>query len=173
MRQANQTGLQQDKAPFFILPMTESDAADVCGWRYDPPYDGYNWDPWAELLTQGRELADPYVRNEQYRSVWLKQDLIGFIQRFPLASDGSAGVIRLGLGLRPDHCGQGYGPAIARAAVQEALQHFPGWDVDLEVWEDNTRAVKAYKRAGFIVEDRYELPAKGGRRPVLNMVWRG
>ncbi|WP_199617170.1 GNAT family N-acetyltransferase [Paenibacillus alkalitolerans] len=164
---------EREQIRFDFVPMTEAHAQAICAWRYEPPYDRYNWEPWEELVRLGKELADPHIRAEQYRSAMIADELCGFAQWFPLAEDGRAGTIRLGLGLRPDLCGQGrgIGAAFAKAAASYALRLFPGWAVDLEVAADNRRAVAAYERAGFTIADTYELPTSRG--PVLTycMVW--
>lgn len=162
-----------DNIRFDLLPMTETDAKEICSWRYEPPFNRYDWEPWETLLLLGRELADPHIRSEQYRSAFIGESLSGYVQWFPLAGDGGAGTIRLGLGLRPDLCGQGrgIGAALAKTAAIHALMYYPGWNVDLEVAADNRRAVAAYERAGFLISDKYELPAKHGPTLTYCMVW--
>lgn len=168
--------LSSDNLRFTIAPMTEAHAKAVCSWRYHPPYDRYNWEPWETLASLGKEIADPHIRSEQYRSALADDgELAGFIQLFPLAADDAAGTIRLGLGLRPDLCGlrRGIGSALARSAALYALKLYPGWSVDLEVAADNRRAAAAYERAGFARTDTYELQTKNGLVTTYCMVWRG
>jgi ribosomal-protein-alanine N-acetyltransferase len=164
---------QRCEIRFDFVPMSESDAKSICAWRYEPPYDRYNWEPWEELVRLGRELADPRIRAEQYRSAVIAGELSGFAQWFPLAGDYGAGTIRLGLGLRPDLCGQGrgIGASLAKAAAIHAQRLYPGWSVDLEVAADNLRAVAAYERAGFTIADSYELPTRHGLILTYCMVW--
>ncbi|WP_274363971.1 GNAT family N-acetyltransferase [Paenibacillus thermotolerans] len=165
-----------DNLRFTIEPMTEAHAMAVCSWRYEPPYDRYNWEPWETMASLGKEFADPHIRTEQYRSALLDGDkLAGFVQLFPLSGDDAAGTIRLGLGLRPDLCGlrRGIGAALAREAALYALGLYPGWSVDLEVAADNLRAIAAYERAGFVRTDSYELRASHGTTTTYCMVWGG
>jgi [ribosomal protein S18]-alanine N-acetyltransferase len=166
---------EQEEPRFIFSPMTERDAQIICSWRYDPPYDRYNWESWETLACLGKELADPQIRSEQYRSALLNGELSGFIQLFPMAADSSAGVIRLGLGLRPELCGRrrGIGAALARFAANYIVRLYPGWTVDLEVSADNLRAIAAYQRAGFTIDDTYELPTPKGPAPTHCMIWNG
>lgn len=163
--------------PFRLAPMTERRAAAVASWSYPPPYDRYNIGPWERLAAEGRELADPSIRESQYRSVLRGDELCGFVQWFPLLSERADGepvrIIRLGVGLRPDLCGRGLGAAFAAYLAEEAAARFPGAAIDLEVASSNLRAVKAYERAGFRIEDEYDAPfGRGGAERVLCMVWR-
>ncbi|HZG76605.1 MAG TPA: GNAT family N-acetyltransferase [Paenibacillus sp.] len=158
--------------PYRLAPMTERDAAAICEWRYPAPYDIYNWPPWEQAVREGRDFADPVVRERQYRSVWREDRLCGFAQWFPLAAEVGPPLIRLGLGLRPEDCGAGAGAAFAAFLARETASRHPGRLVDLEVAKDNVRARNAYEKAGFREADEYELPVPGkGSIAVVNMIY--
>jgi RimJ/RimL family protein N-acetyltransferase len=151
---------------FGFLPMSEAFAREVAAWSYPPPYDLYGWPDWEQMVRDGYEFADPAIRAVQYRAVVdLSQrpegegekQPVGFVQFFPMAN-----VTRLGMGLRPESCGRGYGPLVAQAAAEEALRLYPGLPVDLEVLAWNERAIKAYRKAGFAAEDDYTRPTPSG-----------
>lgn len=120
------------------------------------------------MKKDGFEFGDPVLRDMQYAAV-LAEDgsFIGFAQFFPLG----ASVIRLGLGLRPNLCGQGLGALFVRTIAEEALRRSPGCEVDLEVFTWNTRAIRTYEKAGFITEDTYMRPAPDGPHEVHCMVF--
>lgn len=160
-------------AGFRLAPMTESDAIAISSWHYPPPYEMYNWIPWKTALEQERDYAVPKIRRQQFRSVYYGGELCGFVQWFPLlAEDGSRAVIRLGLGLRPDWCGKGRGADFAAFLAATAAQGHPGCEIDLEVAAANVRAIRAYKRAGFIIAGEYELPSSQIRGDLVYcMVW--
>jgi len=151
---------------FRIGPMTETDAAEICAWRYPAPYDRYRWPSWEEMRSQGKEFGDPDIRRAQYASV---RDalgrLVGYAQFFPLA-----GVVRLGLGLLPDCCGRGWGPELMRSLCAEAAARHPGAEIDLEVETWNKRAIRAYEKAGFAVTDTYTKRAAHGCVHICCMV---
>lgn len=148
-----------------IAPMTAKHAAEICTWHYPKPYDVYNWPSWDVMTDMQIEFADDHIRTEQYRSIVLEEQVIGFIQLFPLLS-----TLRLALFLSPDHCDQGYGKLGIQLAIEEARKTDAQCEIDLEVECWNTRAIRCYERAGFVITDEYELPYKGNIKQVYCMV---
>lgn len=161
-------GIPEAMPPEFrIGPMSEADGAEICTWRYPPPFDLYRWPSWERMKAEEREFGDPAIRERQYASVRDGDGrLIGYAQFFPMV-----GVVRLGLGLRPDCCGRGWGAAFAAAIAEEAARRAPNAEIDLEVETWNVRAIRAYEKAGFVASDRYERQAAHGRVSILCMVY--
>jgi len=153
---------------FRLCAMTESDGSRVCEWKYPPPYDRYCWPAWEHVLREAREFGDPDIRAAQYLSVRSEpgDELAAYVQLFPLDR-----AIRIGLGLRPDLCGLGYGASIIRLAAEEARRRRPDAEIDLEVEAWNRRAIKAYEKAEFSVQDRYQRRAEHGIVHIVCMVW--
>lgn len=159
--------MDQAAARFSIIPMSEADAITISQWRYDAPYTMYNWDSWHLMVRNQYEIANPIIREQQYRSVICEQlGLCGFAQFFPML-----GVTRLGLGLRPDLCDQGLGAAFVSAIAKAALIHAPQCELDLEVITHNVRAIKAYIKAGFSITDTYERMTAYGIQKFHCMVY--
>ncbi|MCS7464848.1 GNAT family N-acetyltransferase [Paenibacillus doosanensis] len=155
-------------AELRIIPLTEKHCRDICTWRYPVPYDIYNWPSWEEMLKKQEEFADPQLREEQYRAVLdTDGELVGFAQFFPMV-----GVTRLGLGMRPELCGQGYGAEFVRAIAAEAARRAPADEIDLEVLIWNIRAYRVYEKAGFVHTDTYERMTPTGMEPFHCMVWK-
>ncbi|MFD1957119.1 GNAT family N-acetyltransferase [Paenibacillus thailandensis] len=151
----------------LLVPMEREHAEQICRWRYEPLYDFYRWPAWERMEREGIEFGDPALREAQYRSVLDgRGELIGFAQLFPMA-----GVTRLGMGLRPDRCGQGKGPLLAALLAEEALRRHPEHEIDLEVLAWNTRAIRAYEKAGFAVTDTYVRRAPQGEAEFHCMVY--
>ncbi|SDD16421.1 Protein N-acetyltransferase, RimJ/RimL family [Paenibacillus sp. UNCCL117] len=154
-------------SPFRIAPLLLEHCRDICEWRYEPPYDIYAWQPWELMASLQQEFGDPQLREEQYRAVLDAQGgLCGFAQFFPMAA-----VTRLGLGMRPDACGQGSGAEFVRAIAAEARRMKPEDEIDLEVLTWNKRAIRAYRRAGFVITDTYERMTPTGEAEFHCMVW--
>lgn len=152
---------------FFLVPMTEEHAREISAWRYEAPYDIYNWKDWHELVQSREEIGDPEIRKEQYRSVLLADGtLAGFAQLFPLT-----GWVRLGLGMKPELRGRGWGEAFVRSIVREARSLFPHRRVDLEVLVWNSRALRTYRKAGFEISDEYDRPIPSGKARFYCMEW--
>ena len=157
--------------PFRLVPMTEHHAAAIASWRYPKPYERYNSEPWERLSAEGKGMADPIIREKQFRSVLRQGQLCGFAQWFPLtaehAQDAASSIIRLGLGLRPDLCGRGLGADFVRFIAQETAKQHPSAVIDLEVAADNLRAIRAYERAGFRKTDEYIVAGES----IICMEW--
>lgn len=154
---------------FFIVPMNIRHCQDICTWTYEPPYDIYQWSSWAQMEEESSEFADQEIRETQYISVLDEEDgvLVGYAQLFPIE-----GVTRLGLGMRPELCGHGIGPAFVRFIAEEARRRRPQDEIDLEVLAWNIRAQKAYAKAGFTITDSYERPTPKGEMGFYCMVYK-
>jgi ribosomal-protein-alanine N-acetyltransferase len=147
--------------------MTEEEGHAISTWQYPAPYNLYLWPLWETMVQQGLEFGDPHIRQTQYQAVHDKhKQLVGFIQFFPIGL-----TLRLGMGLKPDCCDQGWGSTLTLLAVEEARRRLPGAEIDLEVEQWNTRAIRAYERAGFIITDAYDRQAAQGTVSVFCMVW--
>lgn len=161
----------KNEAPltFRVVPMQEEHAALICGWQYDPPYNIYSWAPWDQMKALEVEFGDARPRHEQYAIILDQQDQVyGFAQYFPLQ-----GVTRIGLGMRPEKCGQGQGKAFVTAIVQEAIRRNPSNEIDLEVLTWNNRAIQVYLKCGFVIQDTYERQTPTGLMPFHCMVYEG
>lgn len=152
---------------FHTIPLTELHAAEVCTWIYEPPYNIYGWMAWEQMKELGIEFGDPIIREKQYLSVLDKHEqLAGFAQLFPLGD-----TIRLGIGMRPDLCGHGYGEEFVRAIVQTAQERSATAEIDLEVLTWNQRAIRTYQKADFYITDMYERRTPDGMKPFYCMVY--
>ncbi|WP_411348633.1 GNAT family N-acetyltransferase [Paenibacillus sp. WLX2291] len=153
--------------PFAVTPMTEAHAADICTWVYEAPYDIYGWMPWEQMKQLEVEFGDPQLRCQQYASVMDADGVLcGFAQFFPLE-----GTIRLGVGMRPDLCGNGYGEHFVRVITQEAITRQPEAEIDLEVLTWNQRAIRTYQKADFHITDTYDRRTPDGMKPFYCMVY--
>lgn len=61
----------------------------------------------------------------------------------------------IGLGLRPDHTGRGFGLAFVEAGLDHARSKFDPQELSLAVAAFNRRAITVYERAGFSEVTRY------------------
>lgn len=156
-------------AAYHAVPMKPEDAEQICLWTYDPPYNIYGWLPWDQMQALEVEFGDPLIRKQQYVSIVDDQGaLSGFAQLFPME-----GVVRLGIGMRPDLCGQGTGHLFVQAIVKEARKRYPKRQIDLEVLTWNQRAIRAYRKCGFTITDTYEKRTPSGNKPFYCMVYQG
>jgi [ribosomal protein S18]-alanine N-acetyltransferase len=143
--------------------MIESCARVALSWRYEPPYDFYNYN-----LTQ----LDATIRNSylnpayHYFSVFDEKDsLIAFRcfgedARVP-GGDYRADALDMGGGLRPDLTGHGLGPQIMRAALDFARVEFAPRSFRATVAEFNLRAQRACEKVGYVRVQRYLATLSG------------
>ncbi|WP_055105437.1 GNAT family N-acetyltransferase [Paenibacillus ihumii] len=162
--------MDKQEIQFQIVPMEEHHGEAISTWRYDSPYDIYSWLPWEQMKALDVEFGNPVLRAEQYVSVLDNEgELAGFAQYFPMEN-----VTRLGIGMRPDLCGHGLGKSFVLTIVKEAQRRAPSNVIDLEVLTWNTRAIRAYQKAGFVITDLYEKMTPGAiSKPYYCMVYRG
>jgi aminoglycoside 6'-N-acetyltransferase len=135
-------------------------------WFADP--DVYLW--WGgEQIGRDRVSAD-YTghRSPEVESFIVEAEgvPIGFLQYWR-ATERSGG---LDMFLVPEARGRGLGPDAARATA-EFLLHELGWtEVTVDPLTDNERAIRAFARAGFVVERESRDEETG--KPCLIMVMR-
>ncbi len=138
-----------------ITPMRQRDAEAIAGWHYEPPYDFY--DAVADHRDLS-ELLDPLLRGNKYFSAHDSRDsLIGYF-----AFTSKDDVVGVGVGLRPDLTGRGFGQAFLEAGLDYAREQFAPRRFRLAVADFNTRAITVYERAGFVATRTFEHETNGG-----------
>ena len=142
--------------------MDDTDANKIAGWRYDTPYDFYDWDADPEDLA---EVQDAEQRRDVYFSVRDKKgQLVGFFQ-FEQKDE----VVDVGLGLRPDLTGKGLGLEFMLEGLEFARRRFDPEGFSLSVATFNERAIQVYERAGFRRGEVFTHHTNGGDHPFLSM----
>src|SRR4051812_30236680 len=97
--------------------MAEAEAREVAEWHYDPPYTFYDWSADGDDLAL---LLDGKRRKGRFFSVVDEEDaLAGF---FEYQREGDTVVV--GLGLRPDMTGRGFGEAFVEQGLEFARETF-------------------------------------------------
>ncbi len=163
MRFATRVDAMSDAATELrIAPMTQAQAEVIADWRYEPPYDFY--DAHADHRDLA-ELLDPVQRGGIYFSANdARRELIGFF-----AFAASAGVVGVGVGLRPDLTGRGLGLAFLEQGLAFADARFRPDRFRLAVAAFNRRAIKVYERTGFVVTRTFVHETNGGFFPFVEM----
>ncbi len=145
---------------YLFRPMGDGEAREISGWRYEPPYDFYDWTSDPDDLE---ELLDPERRKDAYFSAFDERGaLVGFFQ-FEVRGQ----TVDVGLGMRPDLTGAGLGYLLA--GVEFAREHYSPARFTLSVATFNGRAIRVYERAGFRSETVYLHQTNGGELPFLAM----
>lgn len=156
--------------PYAFEPMDEAQARAVAAWRYEPPYDFYSL---AEDPEDLAELLDPEKRRS-YHAALSEGDLVGFLAfgeaaRVPGYDYGGAGVLDVGLGMRPDLTGRGLGLGFVLEGLEYGRRSFAPESFRLTVATFNERAIRVYERAGFGRGEIFVRRTGGEGRPFLVM----
>ncbi len=134
---------------FLVRDMTLGDAHAIASWRYETPYDVYDW---GEDLEDLAELLDP----DAWPDVWFAADdaatgqLVGFAEITHLGD-----LVELGLGLRPDLTGRGLGAPFTEALLSFARERWGPARFAFDVLPWNERAMRAYEHVGFVRGEPY------------------
>lgn len=131
-----------------IRDISKEDINDIMTWKYDKPYDTYSFSPSDELFD---ELSDG-----SYYSV-IENELVGYVCFGKSAQVPPGDVlgaydkdyIDIGLGLRPELCGNGLGKELISVGIDFANSKWEYNGLRLTVAQFNERAINLYKSIGF------------------------
>lgn len=151
----------------FCRQMTLEDAKEMCSWDYPGEYQVYN-NSWEEAADRNVSYANEQVRASEFWSLMQGDEMAGFFRLHP---DGEG--VMLGLGLRPDLCGQGNGRLLLEYAVHTFQKRYPGANLHLMVREWNERAIKCYASSGFVQTGYRRMRTPSGEADFLCMEYRG
>ncbi|KHE67478.1 GNAT family N-acetyltransferase [Halobacillus sp. BBL2006] len=124
------------------IRMPQEDAEMIATWKYPEPYSFYDMTADEEDYE---EFIHPEKRSEHTYSVYEDGKLIGFFTIIPTDSL----TVDLGLGLRPDLTGKGYGRRFLEEGIEFAKFHYSTEKFTLSVAAFNKRAIEVYRRVGF------------------------
>jgi ribosomal-protein-alanine N-acetyltransferase len=145
----------------MIRPFRASEADDVAGWTYEPPFDIYNGDP-----GHPEEYLAIDERGFGYYAIVSAPDdeLVGFCCFGPEATVPGQGIevgtVDLGCGLRPDVLSQGIATRVLPAIMDFAHEQFAPRKFRTAVASFNERATRLCLSAGFEVVRRFPGPGR-------------
>lgn len=143
--------------------MTQAQAEDIAyNWHYEGEYSFYDIQADEEDF---QEFIDPEQRGESFFVVEDKGELMGF---FNFNEKGS-NIVDIGLGMRPDLTGKGAGLAFIASGVEFAKSSYKPGKLTLSVATFNQRAIKVYKKAGFIERETFMQDTNGSRFEFVRM----
>lgn len=135
-----------------ICHLTEYEKQEICAWKYDGEYAVYNL-PVYEVMKEKKIAFMNPEREVDYMAYYYNDIFIGYTN----IREKEKGVF-IGIGVKPDMCGRGYGQLIMKEACRICKDLYPDKLPYLEVRTWNERAIRCYRKSGFeIVGDPFEL----------------
>ena len=148
--------------------MTEQEKELASGWQYEGEYAIYNEPSYQEQKEKGIGFGNPKC-DKNFYAYCDGQELVGFTN---ILEERQA--VFIGIGVRPDLCGQGYGQQMMKLAQAISQTLYPGKPLYLEVRSWNRRAIRCYEKAGFVAEgEPFVQRTPIGEGEFIRMVWRG
>lgn len=136
-----------------VRALVDADRQAILGWRY-PGHDA-TYDPGAD----GAPLDDSYVALADDAGTLVGYACFGAEARVP-GLPTRDDVVDLGVGLRPDLVGGGWGPAVTAAVMDHARHaHRGAAGARAVVLDWNERSQRTLRRAGFRCEGEHATPA--------------
>lgn len=144
------------KANITFTPVDEKSACEFLTWKYDPPYEVYNYDP----ANFERDLAyhlDP--KNNLY-SMIRDDELIGYCSygrdaQVP-GGDYSEEALDIGMMINPELTGQGHGSQYANTVIQNGIKKYKPKKLRVTILKTNKRAMKVWIKNGFNQTQAFE-----------------
>jgi [ribosomal protein S18]-alanine N-acetyltransferase len=145
--------------------MTQEQAENIAyNWHYDGEYSFYDMEADKEDLA---EFLDPKTRGDSMFAVTKGNELIGFFSVNKVANN----TFDIGLGMRPDLTGSGYGLEFLNAGVDFMQSKYTPAKITLSVATFNQRAIKVYREIGFKDIDTFMQDTNGGTFEFLRMTY--
>lgn len=141
---------------FQILPMDNESANLIANWEYDGSYSLYNMGGSIEAIEEMLDGSYFKVLNES-------NELVGYFcfgksAQVPTNKSGvydRLNAIDIGLGLKPNLTGNGLGLSYFTEGLKFAQENFKEEIIRLAVATFNQRAIKVYKKAGFVEKNKF------------------
>lgn len=128
---------------YTFAVMTQEEAEEIAyNWHYGGEYSFYDIGADQEDLA---EFLNDESRGSNTFAVKENGNLIGFFSFCKINNQ----TVDIGLGMRPDITGNGFGLKFVNAGLDFSKEKYGCNYITLSVATFNERAIKVYKRAGF------------------------
>ncbi|MDI2587937.1 GNAT family protein [Psychrobacillus sp. NEAU-3TGS] len=143
--------------------MTQEQAENIAfNWHYDGEYSFYDMESDKEDLE---EFLNPETRGNSTYAVTFDCNLIGFFVVNKVADR----IFDIGLGMSPNLTGKGQGLQFLKAGMDFVQSNYTVEKITLSVATFNQRAIKVYKRFGFIDIETFMQETNGCTFEFLSM----
>lgn len=144
-----------------VTAMTAAHAQRIARWTYPQPYAMYSFSPEEQTLAE--------IMNGSYFACVNGADALcgyfcfGASARIPTQAQDvyDETALDIGLGLHPALCGQKRSGAFLRSGMAYAREKFGAQALRLTVAGTNARAIRAYEKAGFVMQRKVWHQASG------------
>ncbi len=133
---------------FDFRPMNSEAAKQICSWQYEPLYSVYNYITYEEAVKNQAAIIQSENANN-YLCFWDDETLVAYTS-INLTEDK----VFIGIGVAPQLCGSGLGNDFLNKTVIEAQKRFPLNEIWVQVRSWNERAIKCYRKSGFVEKHR-------------------
>jgi Acetyltransferases, including N-acetylases of ribosomal proteins len=159
----NKEDLMKTMLKGTIEKLSQENAVIIANsWKYSDQYSFYDM---TADIDDYNEFVNEHIRGNNYFQYMSEDELLGF---FCLEIIDNA--IILGLGLRPDLTGQGYGKDFMKIIEQYIISHFTTIDeIKLSVATFNHRAIKLYEKCGYIKTEQSLVETNGAIYPFIHL----
>ena len=135
--------------PIEYHPTDEASAREFLQWKYDPPYDLYNYRP--EYLEE--DLVYHLDPGNQIYTMFQDGELVGYCSFGQDArvrgGEYSEPALDIGLMIKPSLTGQGHGADFVKDVIRFAASEFQANALRVTILETNRRARRVWEKNGF------------------------
>jgi [ribosomal protein S18]-alanine N-acetyltransferase len=159
-------GLEGISVTYRFEKMTQQEAEEIAyNWHYDGNYSFYDMEADKEDLAG---FLNPELRGDSVFTVYKVEEIIGYFS----VNQTAAATYDIGLGMRPELTGSGMGLDFMKAGMDFVKSRFKPDIITLSVAMFNQRAIKVYRRMGFIDLDTFMQNTNGGSYEFLRMEYK-
>jgi [ribosomal protein S18]-alanine N-acetyltransferase len=159
-------GLEGISVTYRFEKMTQQEAEEIAyNWHYDGNYSFYDMEADKEDLAG---FLNPELRGDSVFTVYKVEEIIGYFS----VNQTAAATYDIGLGMRPELTGSGMGLDFMKAGMDFVKSRFKPDIITLSVAMFNQRAIKVYRRMGFIDLDTCMQNTNGGSYEFLRMEYK-
>ena len=134
---------------FTYRPVDEASAREFLQWKYDPPYELYNYSP----DNFESDLAYHLDPDNNIFSMYKDEELVGYCSFGQDArvrgGDYAEAALDIGLMIKPSLTGQGLGSDFVKNIVQYAISEFQASKLRVTILESNLRAQRVWEKNVF------------------------
>ncbi len=131
-----------------IKPMTVEAAKQICSWRYEPPYDVYDYLTYEAAFNEQAAITK-IEKADNYICFWNNGTLVAYTSIISKEHK-----INIGIGIAPQFCGQGMGETFLNQTILECKRRYSRKEIWVQARLWNERAIKCYLKCGFVEKYR-------------------